>query len=140
MFRKIKNLDLTEFINMLDDLSKEISEEFEKENIHSVMGDYNLYEDDNFAYLEVLLPGFFKSEITSVIKDNVLTIKAEKSTGSTREYIVKNLSITDKEYKISLRKDIAGGIWTAELKNGILVYTIEKQKPIKDDGMYISII
>lgn len=135
MFSGWKNLD--ELIEIVDKVSREFTQEA---NNQSLFGDYNLYEDAENAYLEVLLPGFEKSEITSVIKDNILTIKAEKLKGVHTEYIVNNLSITDKEYKITLRSDIAGGIWTAELKNGILKYTIEKQKPIKDDGMYISII
>lgn len=136
MFKRLKDMDLLELI-------EELSKEFTPENSGLSFTDniaYNLYEDAENAYLEVLLPGFEKSEITSMIKDNVLTIKAEKLTNGTREYIVKNLYITDKEYKITLRSDISGGIWSAELKNGILTYTIEKQKPIKDDGMYISII
>lgn len=135
MFSQWKNLD--ELIEIFDKVSREFTQEA---NNQTLFGDYNLYEDAENAYLEVLLPGFEKSEIASVIKDNILTIKAEKLKGVHKEYIVKNLSITDKEYKITLRSDIAGGIWTAELKNGILKYTIEKQKPIKDDGMYISII
>lgn len=135
MLKGWRNID--DLIEIVDKVSREFTQET---NNQSVFGDYNLYEDAENAYLEVLLPGFEKSEITSVIKDNVLTIKAEKLTNGTREYIVKNLSITDKEYKITLRSDISGGIWSAELKNGILTYTIEKQKPIKDDGMYISII
>ena len=146
MFRKIKDLDFTEFANMIDEISKEfakeISEEFEKENSQpSIMDNmmYNLYETEENAYLEVPLPGFDKSEITSVLKDSVLTIKAEKDTGEAIDYIVHNFKKGDLKFAIPLRKDIAGGIWKAELNNGILKYTIEKQKK-KDNSMYIDII
>lgn len=146
MFRKIKDLDFTEFANMIDEISKEfakeISEQFEKENSQpSIMDNvgYNLYEHDEYAYLEIPLPGFDKSEITSELKNSILTIKANKKLKSNREYIVHNYNIGDLEFSIPLRKDIAGGIWKAELKNGILKYTIEKQKK-KDTSIYINII
>ena len=146
MFRKIKDLDFTEFANMIDEISKEfakeISEQFEKENSQpSIMDNvgYNLYEHDEYAYLEIPLPGFDKSEITSVLNGNILTVKANKKLKSNREYIVHNYNIGDLEFAIPLRKDIAGGIWKAELKNGILKYTIEKQKK-KDTSMHIDII
>lgn len=100
---------------------------------------YNLYEQDSgtVAVLELPLPGFYENEITSVLKDRILTITAKKEPQETRVYLVNEFLITDKEIKIKLPQDIAGGIWEVELKNGILRYTIQKVAP-KDNSMYIN--
>lgn len=99
---------------------------------------YNLYEQTNDeAVLEIELPGFYEDEITAYVKDSTLTVLAKKEPKETRKYLVKSFSIIDKEFKISLPLEIASGIWSAELKNGILTYTIQKIAP-KDNSMYIN--
>ena len=100
---------------------------------------YNLYEQEygEESVLEIELPGFYEDEITAYVKDSTLTVLAKKEPKETRNYLVKSFSVIDKEFKISLPLEIASGIWSAELKNGILTYTIQKIAP-KDDSMYIN--
>ena len=89
---------------------------------------YNLYEQEygEEAVLEIELPGFYEDEITAYVEDSTLTVLAKKEPKETRNYLVKSFSVIDKEFKISLPLEIASGIWSAELKNGILTYTIQK--------------
>ena len=136
---------LSDFIKRADYILKESSKTYEEifsEDASPAYMDnvaYNLYEQeyDEEAVLEIELPGFYEDEITAYVKDSTLTILAKKEPKETRNYLVKSFSVIDKEFKISLPLEIASGIWSAELKNGILTYTIQKIAP-KDNSMYIN--
>ena len=142
MIQKIKALDFKDFLDVFEEISKDLTKDLTKEKSQPTVMDnisYNLSEDDNLAYLEIPLPGFDKSEITSVLNGSTLTVKAVKKSEEEYYYIVKNFNIGDLEFTIPLRIDIAGGVWKATLDKGILTYIIEKSKP-KDNSMYINII
>lgn len=134
------------FEKTLEEMRDQISNKLEKsknvimnDNFHNLCHSYNLYEQESgtVAILELPLPGFYENEITSVLKDRILTITAKKEHQETRVYLVNIFLISDKEIKIKLPQDIADGIWEAELKNGILRYTIQKVAP-KDNSTYIN--
>lgn len=133
----------TNFEKTLADIVKDIQEQteevFGKNKPAFMNAEYNLYEQDSGAeaILEIELPGFVENEITSYLKDSILTVTAKKEPIESRNYLVKSFSTCDKEFKIKLPIDISNGIWDAELRNGILRYTIKKVAP-KDNSMYIN--
>ncbi len=131
---------LAEIIKQTEEIIKESSRTYE-DATPAYMDNvaYNLYEQENGeeAVLEIELPGFYEDEITAYVKDSTFTVLAKKEPKETRNYLVKSFSVIDKEFKISLPLEIASGIWSAELKNGILTYTIRKIAP-KDNSMYIN--
>lgn len=129
--------------DMLDELkfscSKEECTEDDKTSINCV---YNLYENEDFAYIEVKVPGFEKDEITSELKDGLLSIVCKKQDIDSKEgYLDTTTSFDINEtlkFKIKLRKDISNGVFDAKLKNGILTYIVQKVKE-KDNSHYITI-
>jgi len=78
--------------------------------------------DDNYI-LKVVLPGYTKEDVEIILKDDILTIKSQKTT----EF---GYSAFEKQYSVlnSLtEKDIS-----AEFQDGILKITIKKVKPIEN--------
>ena len=132
----IKFASYNNFEKTLYELRKEFSKD--SESLIKANKEYNLYETEDYAYLEIKMPGFKKDEIISVLSDKILTIKTQKEMHETRNHIVQEFSIENLEYKIPLRSDIASGIFDAKLEDGILTYTIQKAKP-KDNSHYIKI-
>ena len=91
MFRKIKDSSFIEFMNMLDEVSKELDKginvEKEKENKYSK--DYNVYEENGLKHYEFMLPGFKKDDIRVELNNQNEIVITTSKLKSTRQYLEK---------------------------------------------------
>lgn len=113
--------------------------EFENLSIASLM---DLVEDEQCYKLEVEMPGIDEKNITVSLKDNLLTIKGEKSTSKKDErknYIAREISYGQYELSISLPQAADGDKATASFKKGMLWIIIPKKAGQKGNEHRVEI-
>jgi len=86
---------------------------------HAKRGLCNILEDENGWTLELLVPGYVKSDFTMDVKDAVLKVSASKE-GDQRKFIKKEFSAHKIERSFTLPKNAAPESITASLDAGIL--------------------
>lgn len=87
---------------------------------------YNIKkEDDNKWVIEFALAGFSKNDVDIEVKDNIMTISGEIE--SKDEYLYKGIS--SKKFSKSFTLAEFTEVESAEMENGILYVTLEKNIP-----------
>jgi len=87
---------------------------------------YNIKKIDNNSWtIELALAGFSKDNVNIEVKDSLMTISGELQ--STDDYIYKGIST--KKFSKSFTLAEYTEVESAEMKNGILVITLEKNIP-----------
>ena len=92
----------------------------------SYHSNFELSEKDDSYSFSIELPGFEKSEIKIVSKDNSLQVRAETDEGKKRQKA------------ISLPTDADPRKTQAKLKNGVLYITIPKQQSAKSKEIKVE--
>ena len=103
MITKIKELNFKEFLDVFEEISKDLTKEFEKEDKYSK--DYNIYEENGYKHYEFMLPGFEKEDIRvelNHLNEIVITTSKKKTT---KQYLEKNVKST-KMFKVQLYSEL----------------------------------
>ena len=94
----------------------------------------DIYEKDNIYYIEMDMPGFDKNDIQIEMKNDYLTITAEKKEKENDEN--KNYICKERTYGKYERSLYIGDIDTenikAEFKNGILKISVPKKEEVEN--------
>ncbi len=94
----------------------------------------DIYEKDNIYYIEMDMPGFDKNDIQIEMKNDYLTITAEKKEEENDEN--KNYICKERTYGKYERSLYIGDIDTenikAEFKNGILKISVPKKEEVEN--------
>ncbi len=83
----------------------------------------NIRQDDTLFVLELAIPGFRKEEIEIVVKDNILTVRGEKSKSEVAtepSYILEEFNFRSFERSFRLSPQIGQEKVTARYEDGIL--------------------
>ena len=62
MIQKIKALDFKDFLDVFEEISKDLTKEY-KEFENKYSKDYNIFEENGYKHYEFMLPGFEKEDI-----------------------------------------------------------------------------
>lgn len=90
--------------------------------------DYNIYEQDEFTFIECLVPGYDKSQIRIDLYQDRINISVSKSKNSERakKYITKTFELDNKNIaSLILAPELLSGNITSSLENGILTIKIK---------------
>lgn len=125
MITKIKELNFKEFLDVFEEISKDLTKEFEKDTRYSK--DYNIYEENGYKHYEFMLPGFEKDDISVELNHkNEIVVTAKKLKSSTKRYIEQNAPIT-KMFKVQLYSELINDEIKTEFKDGILILSFKPQ-------------
>ncbi len=99
----------------------------------------NIIQEGKLFEMEVMAPGFGKDELEITVKDDILTIRGEKSTSKKEKggkYIIEEFDFNSFERKFKLANAIGHEKITAKYDNGILRLTFidvpeEEEKAFK---------
>ncbi|MCB0586866.1 MAG: Hsp20/alpha crystallin family protein [Phaeodactylibacter sp.] len=86
----------------------------------------NIIQEGKLFEMEVIVPGFTKEELAVTVKDDILTIRGEKSVApedKKGEYILEEFGLDSFERKFKLARAIGHEKITAKYENGILRLT-----------------
>jgi len=112
-------------------------------NVSSVgIGALNLYESETHFEIEVQLPGFVESEINLEMRENMLTIRAEKEltlNDETRSAIRQEWQTGQFERSIRFETPIQDSAIEAKLENGTLTVIAPKAKPTEPKTTRIQV-
>jgi molecular chaperone IbpA len=127
---------LVGFDRMFDDMDRrfatQLSSNYPPFNISKTAG--NLYD------IAIAVTGFDKEEITLQIESNELTVRGERKPVDDQEpeYLHRGLALRDFEKTFTLAEHMK--VRKAEIKNGILLITIEREIPEEMKPRLIDII
>lgn len=97
---------------------------------HANKGLCNIFENENEWTLDLLVPGYLKSNFTMDVKEGVLKITgAKESTG--RKYVKKEFGMNEIERSFTLPKNATVEKISAKLDAGILSVIIPKNENAK---------
>jgi len=97
----------------------------------------NILEDENGWTIELIVPGYTKSDFTMDVKDDVLKVSASKEEDQ-RKFIKKEFSANKIERSFTLPKFSATEKITASLDAGILSIAIPKSEDAKPKTINIK--
>ncbi len=103
----------------------------------SKIGFTNIIEHENEWSLEVLAPGYLKTEISMEVEDNTLKIKAVKKQEK-KNYFRNEFQIEDVKRSFKLPKNIDSDNISANLESGILTISIPKSELAKPKQISIK--
>lgn len=127
---------LVGFDQMFNDMERrfatQLSTNYPPHNIAKVAD--NLYE------IAIAVTGFEKDEITVQVEQNELTIKGERKEeeNSAIEYLHRGLALRDFERTFTLAEHMK--VVKAEIKNGVLSVTIEREIPESPKPRVIDVV
>lgn len=127
---------LVGFDQMFNDMERrfatQLSTNYPPHNIAKVAD--NLYE------IAIAVTGFEKDEITVQVEQNELTIKGERKEeeNSAIEYLHRGLALRDFERTFTLAEHMK--VVKAEIKNGVLSVTIEREIPESAKPRVIDVV
>ena len=102
----------------------------------------NAQELDKSLELSFSLPGFEKDDMTISVKNNTLTLKAEKAEVKEDEgvkYLAREIARGTYERNIDLPENVNSDKISAEYKNGILSLSIPKTKEALPKEIAVSV-
>jgi HSP20 family protein len=121
------------FNNFVEDIFSEIPVLFKNEWKGNTP--VNIKESDNAYILEVMAPGFEKSDFKINLDQDVLTISADNKenadTAGKQKQIRKEFSIRTFKRSFTVDNKIDSGKIEAKYVNGILMLTLPKKEPAK---------
>jgi HSP20 family molecular chaperone IbpA len=124
MIQKIKDLDFKDFLDVIDEISKDLTKEFEKENKYSK--EYNIYEENGFKHYEFMLPGFEKEDIRVELNHTNEIVVTTSKKKLTRQYTEKNVKST-KMFKVQLPSELINDSIKTHFNNGVLTLSFKAQ-------------
>ena len=99
-------------------------------------------EDGDHIYVEAELPGFTKDEVDITMENSTLTIsaehKAETKNSNAGEYLLNERRFTRFLRSFTLPPTVDEGSVQANLKDGILVITLNKREETKPRKIQVS--
>ena len=101
---------------------------------------YNIVKvSDNLYDISIAVTGFEKDEIQVQVEDNELTVRGErKTTEDAVEYLHRGLAMRNFERSFTLAEHMK--IIKAEMRNGILLISIEREIPEEKKPRVIDIV
>jgi len=103
----------------------------------------NVSETDSTYQVEIAVAGFGKEDVNLELKDNTLTISAEKKEESESEdksYLRKEISSRSFSRSVRFPVKIDENKATAEYKDGIIQFVVDKEQDLKNnDGVTIEV-
>lgn len=101
---------------------------------------YNIVKvSDNLYDISIAVTGFEKDEIQVQVEDNELTVRGErKTTEEAVEYLHRGLAMRNFERSFTLAEHMK--IIKAEMRNGILLISIEREIPEEKKPRVIDIV
>lgn len=104
---------------------------------HSKRVRTNILENENDWSIELLVPGYTKSDFTMGVKEGVLTVSASKEEDS-RKFLKREFSQRHIERSFTLPKNVATEDISAKLDAGILTIVIPKSEQAKPKTINIK--
>lgn len=108
-----------------------------KSRHHSRNGLCNIFENENEWTLEVIAPGYEKSDLIMSVEEDVLKVSGTKeSTG--RKFVKKEFGMNEVDRSFTLPKNASIENITAKLNAGILTIVIPKNEDAKPKSITIK--
>jgi molecular chaperone IbpA len=144
---EIRTLDLPAFINQIhrqsigfDRMFEELNRTFTNSRTDGNYPPHNVVKiDDTHYVIELAVAGFNETEIDLELKENVLTVKGERTRegDASHEYLHKGISNRDFTRTFPLAEHIQ--VRGASVKNGILAIALEQIVPDESKPKKIAI-
>lgn len=115
--------------SILDDFDN-FSNFYNEENSVSKYSDYKIEENDNSYTIEMDMPGVRKEDLDIGIKENMLSIYAERKRMSKTDEKEKVVSKYEQSFNISVKGIDIENI-SANFENGVLTLTLPKKEEVK---------
>ena len=97
----------------------------------------NIFENENEWTIDLLVPGYAKSDFAMDVKDGVLTVSASKEKDQ-RKFIKKEFGRDQIERSFTLPKNAASDNISAKLDAGVLSIVIPKSEEAKPKTINIK--
>ncbi|PLV59635.1 heat shock protein Hsp20 [Brachyspira pilosicoli SP16] len=115
--------------SILDDFDN-FSNFYNEENSVSKYSDYKIEENDNSYTIEMDMPGVRKEDLDIGIKENMLSIYAERKRMSKTDEKEEVVSKYEQSFNISVKGIDIENI-SANFENGVLTLTLPKKEEVK---------
>ena len=115
--------------SILDDFDN-FSNFYNEENSVSKYSDYKIEENDNSYTIEMDMPGVRKEDLDIGIKENMLSIYAERKRMSKTDEKEEVISKYEQSFNISVKGIDIENI-SANFENGVLTLTLPKKEEVK---------
>ena len=115
--------------SILDDFDN-FSNFYNEENSVSKYSDYKIEENDNSYPIEMDMPGVRKEDLDIGIKENMLSIYAERKRMSKTDEKEEVVSKYEQSFNISVKGIDIENI-SANFENGVLTLTLPKKEEVK---------
>ncbi|WP_278847247.1 Hsp20/alpha crystallin family protein [Brachyspira pilosicoli] len=115
--------------SILDDFDN-FSNFYNEENSVSKYSDYKIEENDNSYTIEMDMPGVRKEDLDIGIKENMLSIYAERKRMSKTDEKEEVVSKYEQSFNISVKGIDIENI-SANFENGVLILTLPKKEEVK---------
>ena len=123
--------------SILDDFDN-FSNFYNEENSVSKYSDYKIEENDNSYTIEMDMPGVRKEDLDIGIKENMLSIYAERKRMSKTDDKEEVVSKYEQSFNISVKGIDIENI-SANFENGVLTLTLPKKEEVKyEKGIEIA--
>ena len=132
------------FNNLISELFSEFPVSYKNNGNEGQKGfaPVNIIESENQYQLEVVAPGFDKSDFKVNVDQDVLTISAEQKTeaaDSNKKQVRKEFSFRSFKRTFTLDEKIDGSEIAAKYVNGVLSLNLPKKAEVKSPAKEISI-
>ena len=117
--------------SILDDFDN-FSNFYNEENSVSKYSDYKIEENDNSYTIEMDMPGVRKEDLDIGIKENMLSIYAERKRMSKTDEKEEVVSKYEQSFNISVKGIDIENI-SANFENGVLTLTLPKKEEVKHE-------
>ena len=118
------------FLPALHSILDDFDNFYNEENSISKYSDYKLEENDNSYTIEMDMPGVKKEDLDIGIKENMLSIYAERKRMSKTDDKEEVVSKYEQSFNISVKGIDIENI-SANFENGVLTLTLPKKEEVK---------
>ena len=118
------------FLPALHSILDDFDNFYNEENSISKYSDYKLEENDNSYTIEMDMPGVKKEDLDIGIKENMLSIYAERKRMSKTDEKEEVVSKYEQSFNISVKGIDIENI-SANFENGVLTLTLPKKEEVK---------
>ncbi|MEI0611120.1 Hsp20/alpha crystallin family protein [Brachyspira pilosicoli] len=118
------------FLPALHSILDDFDNFYNEENSVSKYSDYKIEENDNSYTIEMDMPGVRKEDLDIGIKENMLSIYAERKRMSKTDEKEEVVSKYEQSFNISVKGIDIENI-SANFENGVLTLTLPKKEEVK---------
>lgn len=118
------------FLPALHSILDDFDNFYNEENSVSKYSDYKIEENDNSYTIEMDMPGVKKEDLDIGIKENMLSIYAERKRMSKTDEKEEVVSKYEQSFNISDKSIDVDNI-AANFENGVLILTLPKKEEVK---------